>query len=41
MLITTTKPQRMVGAQDLEERMLARKVVVLPMLICNMDVEHS
>ena len=41
MLIATAKPQRMVGTEDLEETKLARKVMVLSMLICNMEVEHS
>ena len=41
MLITSTKPQRMVGAQDLEERMFTMESVVLAMSICNLDVEHK
>ena len=41
MLTTSTKPQGMVGAQDLEERMFTVEGVVLSMSICNLDVEHS
>ena len=32
---------RMVGAQDLEERMFTMESVDLAMSICNLDVEHS